>query len=461
MFDLSAEWEGTAAWLNSADLYVCIYSSEHDAWGTPTGAGVCRLQLSKSMGGPVSENVRKLIGVAVMAAIVVVGVVVTNDDDSDFTRNRALRRGAESTSTSSNDSVATALGSSTESGEVRNQSDATSLRSESSGTVETATRLDGGNELATADCCDQNAYEILKLQNQYADIEEQLERISETLLETEDSLAEAEEVIEKLQDESCSSIGAKHEQIQGDFMASRCAYIAHKEMVAPVDNVSAVWVKESSGSTSCKVGEGIVNWGLGWLEDQIGIDTGKVDLCSSTWTTQPKNMKSPIKSSVLDKYFLFTLQCPNVANFVPKDHNLYSDVYSDPQIFIQQLDATKAKYWIAPQSESGHSNGTWQLGLDASNIAKKKQWGAGLVQHLAGWTFDREAMDIYGSSKDDSFATTGVTVIIEDLETGEHHYAYVTASVAYRVLAENKQQLQEGEAKGRCEGDVTIIRSYA
>ena len=38
----------------------------------------------------VSENLRKLIGVAVMAAIVVVGVVVTNDDDSDFSRNSLL-----------------------------------------------------------------------------------------------------------------------------------------------------------------------------------------------------------------------------------------------------------------------------------------------------------------------------------------------------------------------------------
>ena len=38
----------------------------------------------------VSENLRKLIGVTVMAAIVVVGVVVTNDDDIDFTRNMAL-----------------------------------------------------------------------------------------------------------------------------------------------------------------------------------------------------------------------------------------------------------------------------------------------------------------------------------------------------------------------------------
>ena len=35
-----------------------------------------------------SENVRKLIGVAVMAAIVVVGVVATNGDDSDSSRTR-------------------------------------------------------------------------------------------------------------------------------------------------------------------------------------------------------------------------------------------------------------------------------------------------------------------------------------------------------------------------------------
>ena len=34
-----------------------------------------------------SENLRKLIGVAVMAAIVVVGVVATSGDDSDFTRS--------------------------------------------------------------------------------------------------------------------------------------------------------------------------------------------------------------------------------------------------------------------------------------------------------------------------------------------------------------------------------------
>jgi hypothetical protein len=38
----------------------------------------------------VSENVRKLVGVAVMAVLVVVGVVVSSGDDTDYTRNTAF-----------------------------------------------------------------------------------------------------------------------------------------------------------------------------------------------------------------------------------------------------------------------------------------------------------------------------------------------------------------------------------
>ena len=40
-----------------------------------------------------SENLRKLIGVLAMAALVVVGIVATNDADSDFTRNAAFAKG--------------------------------------------------------------------------------------------------------------------------------------------------------------------------------------------------------------------------------------------------------------------------------------------------------------------------------------------------------------------------------
>ena len=38
-----------------------------------------------------SENLRKIIGVAVMAAVVVIGLVATSGDDSDFSRNASFR----------------------------------------------------------------------------------------------------------------------------------------------------------------------------------------------------------------------------------------------------------------------------------------------------------------------------------------------------------------------------------
>ena len=44
-----------------------------------------------------SENVRKLIGVAIMAALVVVGVAVSSGDDTDFTRNTAFAKGGDET----------------------------------------------------------------------------------------------------------------------------------------------------------------------------------------------------------------------------------------------------------------------------------------------------------------------------------------------------------------------------
>ena len=40
-----------------------------------------------------SENLQKLIGVVVMAVLVVVGVVVSSGDDTDFTRNTAFTKG--------------------------------------------------------------------------------------------------------------------------------------------------------------------------------------------------------------------------------------------------------------------------------------------------------------------------------------------------------------------------------
>ena len=44
-----------------------------------------------------SENVRKLVGVAAMAVLVVAGVAVSSGDDTDFTRNTAFAKGGDET----------------------------------------------------------------------------------------------------------------------------------------------------------------------------------------------------------------------------------------------------------------------------------------------------------------------------------------------------------------------------
>ena len=41
-----------------------------------------------------SDNLQKLLGLVAMTVLVVLGVVLTNDDDTDFSRNRSFRETA-------------------------------------------------------------------------------------------------------------------------------------------------------------------------------------------------------------------------------------------------------------------------------------------------------------------------------------------------------------------------------
>ena len=83
-----------------------------------------------------SENLRKLIGLAVMAAIVVIGLVVRGGDDTDFTRNRSFR-----------DNPAT---------------------------------FAGADRLQEADCCDENAYKISKLENEVGHLQASMSTLTAT-----------------------------------------------------------------------------------------------------------------------------------------------------------------------------------------------------------------------------------------------------------------------------------------
>ena len=71
-----------------------------------------------------SENLQKLIGVVVMAVLVVVGVAVSSGDDTDFTRNRSFSA--------------------------------------------VPSTFAGADRVQEADCCDENAYRISKLENEVA-----------------------------------------------------------------------------------------------------------------------------------------------------------------------------------------------------------------------------------------------------------------------------------------------------
>jgi X-X-X-Leu-X-X-Gly heptad repeat protein len=90
-----------------------------------------------------TENVRKLVGVVVMAALVVVGVAVSSGDDTDFTRNRSF-------------SSATAM---------------------SSGT-------------AKADCCDETLALLGSIQDEVADNSSQLADNSSQLADNSSQLAD-------------------------------------------------------------------------------------------------------------------------------------------------------------------------------------------------------------------------------------------------------------------------------
>jgi len=83
----------------------------------------------------VSENLQKLVGVVVMAVLVVVGVVVSSGDDTDFSRNRSF--------------------------------------SSAAGTFA------GADRVQEADCCDENAYRISKLESQIEGLEAELDELQQ------------------------------------------------------------------------------------------------------------------------------------------------------------------------------------------------------------------------------------------------------------------------------------------
>ncbi|MFL3003019.1 MAG: hypothetical protein ACJZ4L_04880 [Candidatus Poriferisodalaceae bacterium] len=130
-----------------------------------------------------SENLRKLIGVAVMVAIVVVGVVATNDDDTYRTRNRALTDRDVATSSAAPDRSSEADDRSTyvfdyddeDSSGVFDYDDEDSSGNESE-RVTFALELNDEAETGggASECCRLNAFEIQLLKERIQELESEV-----------------------------------------------------------------------------------------------------------------------------------------------------------------------------------------------------------------------------------------------------------------------------------------------
>lgn len=119
-----------------------------------------------------SENLQKLIGIAVMAAIVVVGVVATNEDDTYRTRNRALTDRDVATSSAAPDRSSEADDRSTY---VFDYDDEDSSGNESERVtfaLELNDEVDSGG--GASECCRLNAFEIELLKERIEELESEL-----------------------------------------------------------------------------------------------------------------------------------------------------------------------------------------------------------------------------------------------------------------------------------------------
>ena len=84
-----------------------------------------------------SDNLQKLVGLVAMTVLVVLGVVLTNDDDTDYSRNRSFR--------------------------------------------ETAGTFAGADRVKEADCCDQTLALLGSLQNQISGVKASLVEVEKSL----------------------------------------------------------------------------------------------------------------------------------------------------------------------------------------------------------------------------------------------------------------------------------------
>lgn len=189
-----------------------------------------------------SENLQKLIGIAVMAAIVVVGVVATNDDDTYRTRNRALTDRDVATSSAAPDRSSEADDRSTyvfdydDEDSSGNESERVTFALELNDEVES-----GGG---ASECCRLNAFEIELLKERIKELESEL---AEWAGKSGDSVA-------AIQKELSGLSSALEDHLTDKSVGSKPEYAADVQQIAdevtefcPIQSEDSFWQALSQG----------------------------------------------------------------------------------------------------------------------------------------------------------------------------------------------------------------------
>ena len=216
------------------------------------------------------------------------------------------------------------------------------------------------------------------------------------------------------------------------------AYILHRELVVPIESTGIVYHEVWANCTF-------------WFS--IGDCTKPVVISDVEYSvTETKNY--------VDNFINLGLRCPNVINLIPDgwsdgtaDHTEASELYwAHPTVTLSKIaNDLPLTYWLAPSGSNNIDN--WMFEYEAGSSAERKPWedfGFGIVQ--LEW---EEVID-------PAIATTELTIIVENTETGELYYIDLTVSLSYELISKSPSvgDAKAGLGPSRCSADLTFIRSY-
>ena len=215
------------------------------------------------------------------------------------------------------------------------------------------------------------------------------------------------------------------------------AYILHRELVVPI---------ESTGIVYHEIWNACTIWFIGDCTKPVAISDVEYSATEMKY--------------YVDDFITLGLRCPNVINLIPDgwadgtaEHTVASELYwAHPTVTLsKQANDLPLTYWLAPSESNNIDN--WMFEYEAGSSAERKLWedfGFGIVQ--LEW---EEVID-------PAIATTVLTIIVENSQTGELYYIDLTVSLSYELLSKSPVvgDVKAGLGPSRCSADLTFIRSY-